>query len=565
MSKLLKHLTRSRVGATQASSGLAVALLLAAGSVAPAQAQEETPGEMPSTLNSDHVSWLTETFTKAAPAVLSAFSTAFSNASSSVVTVLADGNAVALGAIVESDGLLLTKASQLDGERITCRLPDGRHLRAAVLGEDDEQDLALLKIAASDLVPVTWREGDVPSPGHWVITPGRTHTPVAIGVVSARERSWRMRRRDKPRGFLGVQLEAGESNTVRVVRVIDGLAADKAGIEPGDVITHIDDDAMSSVDELIRRLGGTPPDTTVALRLLRTEQAISVNASLGQMPSRSPELRWGGGPFSERRYEFPNVLPHDTTLLPVQCGGPLLDLQGRGVGINIARALRVASYALTARDVQRTLAELKAKASTEVEVSAEPVTDDTPAQAADVAAEGEPAGDEERPQGDGDVQLARQWIKAIHDRDADAVANVTEEFIERFPRRKVRFMVRSAQVFLGHLNEYERGYEIAHKLADNELGADAKLLNEISWFIFTDRRVEERDIDCGMKLARLAVERSRGRDAAILDTLARGHVEQGDLEQAIKIQKRALKRARGQNKAVIEETLDRYKQARHSI
>ena len=39
-------------------------------------------------------------------------------------------------------------------------------------------------------------------------------------------------------------------------------------------------------------------------------------------------------------------MQHDTVLDPDECGGPLLDTKGNVVGINIARAGRVVSYAL---------------------------------------------------------------------------------------------------------------------------------------------------------------------------------------------------------------------------
>jgi hypothetical protein len=54
------------------------------------------------------------------------------------------------------------------------------------------------------------------------------------------------------------------------------------------------------------------------------------------------------------------VLQHDTVLRPQQIGGPLIDLDGHAVGINIARADRVSSYALPAATVQTVLRDLQA-------------------------------------------------------------------------------------------------------------------------------------------------------------------------------------------------------------
>ena len=40
------------------------------------------------------------------------------------------------------------------------------------------------------------------------------------------------------------------------------------------------------------------------------------------------------------------MIQHDTVLDPGECGGPIIDTSGRAIGINIARAGRVVSYAL---------------------------------------------------------------------------------------------------------------------------------------------------------------------------------------------------------------------------
>ena len=65
-----------------------------------------------------------------------------------------------------------------------------------------------------------------------------------------------------------------------------------------------------------------------------------------------------GGNLSQRRTGFPSALQHDTVLRPEQCGGPLFDLNGKAVGINIARAGRAASYAIPADELEALLRHL---------------------------------------------------------------------------------------------------------------------------------------------------------------------------------------------------------------
>ena len=52
--------------------------------------------------------------------------------------------------------------------------------------------------------------------------------------------------------------------------------------------------------------------------------------------------------MNDRSSDFPAVFQHDTVLQPNQSGGPLVDLDGHVIGINIARAGRTESYALPA-------------------------------------------------------------------------------------------------------------------------------------------------------------------------------------------------------------------------
>ena len=62
---------------------------------------------------------------------------------------------------------------------------------------------------------------------------------------------------------------------------------------------------------------------------------------------------------------FQRVLQHDTVLEPEDCGGPLVDLEGRVVGVNIARAGRIETLAIPAREVQALIAQMTAAAPDE--------------------------------------------------------------------------------------------------------------------------------------------------------------------------------------------------------
>ena len=94
--------------------------------------------------------------------------------------ILCNGKNAALGAIVDADGLILTKNTLLIGE-ISCKLKDGRVFPAEVLGEHDGSDLALLKIPAKELVPVKWRPSRELKQAMWLasVAPGLIRLPSA--------------------------------------------------------------------------------------------------------------------------------------------------------------------------------------------------------------------------------------------------------------------------------------------------------------------------------------------------------------------------------------------------
>jgi serine protease Do len=165
----------------------------------------------------------------------------------------------------------------------------------------------------------------------------------------------------RPKAWLGIGLRGGQSGPV--VESTDGDSpAAKAGIHVGDAIRKIDGVAMSSADQVVSTVSNHAPDQTIKLLVHREDRDVEISVTLVKPRRfRAPQDQWGGGPFSERRWGFAAVLPHDTPLHPNDCGGPLLDTDGRAVGINIARALRVTTYALPAHDVREIVSRLRQK------------------------------------------------------------------------------------------------------------------------------------------------------------------------------------------------------------
>ena len=97
------------------------------------------------------------------------------------------------------------------------------------------------------------------------------------------------------RGFLGVGLTAISSNVrtqigyhdqggVAVAQVVDGSPADKAGLEPGDVIQTIDGKAVNSPTDLTNAIAGMKPGTKVTMRVWGQGVKQNVTVTLGEEP-----------------------------------------------------------------------------------------------------------------------------------------------------------------------------------------------------------------------------------------------------------------------------------------
>ena len=93
------------------------------------------------------------------------------------------------------------------------------------------------------------------------------------------------------RGWLGVRVnpvqKANSSNTqdqaLIVVAVTQGSPADKAGIEMGDIITHIENEPVRDGRLTMHRIALLRPGDSIAITVQRNQQSIDLQAVVGTL------------------------------------------------------------------------------------------------------------------------------------------------------------------------------------------------------------------------------------------------------------------------------------------
>lgn len=277
------------------------------------------------------------------PRVLAAFEPAIQAVRPAVVRVLMDSQPVALGLIVSADGLVITKASEIDPIRQITIQRGTDTLPARMVGWSEPHDLVLLQAANSKGPVLEWSTGEDPAVGQFLITPGPQPLPLAVGVVSVARRAIE---KDQTHGVLGVQL-VREREAAVILNTFDESAAAEAGLKIGDEIRKVGTVAIGTRQELILEIAKHAPGETVTVEVLRNGQTLVLSATLthpfGNFLSRIAQQNRLGGEISNRSSGFPIAIQHDSILKPDECGGPAVNIDGKIVGINIARSGRTES------------------------------------------------------------------------------------------------------------------------------------------------------------------------------------------------------------------------------
>jgi len=266
---------------------------------------------------------------------------------------------VALGTVVSTKGHVLTKYSRvrdLPQNLIRFRVKD-KTWSGTLVGFDEADDIALYSLHSGKARPwevlrsVTFSTLGPLKNGKLVIGIGTESQSLGIGMTTAPPSENAMEEECETCIDMGLTLDS----EMQLTRVYPRTVGERLSLLVGDRLLTINRKQISSVAEFSRIEKEIHAGDLISITFSRSGQTYVVTDKVPAITKISKRDRWGGGPFSKRRSGFNNVLVHDSVVDPIDCGGPLVNLQGQFCGINIARSARVASLAIPAEAVQNFL------------------------------------------------------------------------------------------------------------------------------------------------------------------------------------------------------------------
>jgi len=287
------------------------------------------------------------------PDRLEALAPAVRNMIPSVVAIMSNNRQIALGTVVDSNGYIVTKASEVNSRKyLKVVTSDAKDHEATIVFENEQNDIAVLKVDAT-LEAIEWEQADTKL-GQFILLPAPNGKVFSMGTYSVVPRTTQTGKQAR----LGVNPDNAKDG-VLVSDIVPNTAAFNAGLVNGDTITAIDGEAIRDVGELVNAIRRNGPGDTIRIEYLRNGVANKTKAVLdsvdfsGDRAKRYKMMSRLGAIPSKRADNFPSIFQHDAPLFPEQCGGPVVDLSGNIFGINIARSGRAATYAIPLENVQR--------------------------------------------------------------------------------------------------------------------------------------------------------------------------------------------------------------------
>ncbi|MEO7098991.1 MAG: PDZ domain-containing protein [Luteolibacter sp.] len=309
---------------------------------------------------------LESNFRTTGPGVVAAFESQRQVLQTSSAVMLDGRKEIGYGVVISADGYVLAKASEIgEIKGLSVTIDQTNYPNAKVLLIDPTWDVALVKVEATGLVPVVYAATSAVPQGSWVMANGattRTNRRLLAGIISAKIREIPA----SGGAALGVTLSA-KSKALEIDDVSEKSGAHEAGLQKGDVILEIEGKKVGKIEDITELLKDRKEGSMVKLTYRRKNEQKTVEVRLAargelfnEQMNRNDQM---SGDFSPRRSGFPRVMQHDVLGSRQVEGGPLLDLDGHCIGMNIARASRAENYSIPVEELKEIAARMMKQAA----------------------------------------------------------------------------------------------------------------------------------------------------------------------------------------------------------
>jgi len=239
-----------------------------------------------------------------------------------------------VGTRIKTTPFIISKSSMV------AENPMAENEELKIVARDTENDLILLRASHenADGVDINRQANSAPKIGSFLITP-ESDGAGWVSVVGAKSFA---SGRKKRRGFLGVMPATYKDDGGALLETVTkNGSAQKAGLKVGDVITKLNETTIANQADLRKFLATVESGSDIVVVFTRDDEELTKTMELKE--SNNNHIA-NNVDKSIRRDGFSKIIPHDADLSPTECGGPVFDLNGNFVGLNIARHSRVRSY-----------------------------------------------------------------------------------------------------------------------------------------------------------------------------------------------------------------------------
>ncbi|MEO9571361.1 MAG: trypsin-like peptidase domain-containing protein [Polaribacter sp.] len=259
-----------------------------------------------------------------------------------ITSIIDSAEVKTYGTIIDSQGYIVAKASELSKESLSCEQYNGIISPATIIGIDASNDLAVLQIKSKNLVAIKVSKNADASVGKLIGSASFKEDIKYSGIISAPVRQ--ILQETPSHGFLGASVTF--SNKIFVL--YDNGAAKLAGLKRRDIIIKFDDTKIESSEDRVSFLETTQVNQKVKVTVLRDEEEKEFQVTLlkeNEKRIRNRHIAYDID-TSERKGNFSEVFTHDMPVDASETGTPVVDIDGNVIGINIAKENRTSSFAI---------------------------------------------------------------------------------------------------------------------------------------------------------------------------------------------------------------------------